>query len=1704
MKFWKLFISLLCLLSAGVSVTAQQFNNEWINYNYTYYKFKVGKDSLYQIPKSTLDQAGLGSTPVEQFRLYRNGQEVPLYTSVASGVLPAGGFIEFLGKANDGEPDRPLYRLAKEQHVTKYNLHSDTAVYFLTVEPALPNKRYTTIDNDIAGNSLPAEPYFIHKAGKYFRQLQNPGYAADLEQYVYSSSYDRGEFWSSTNIAQRSTRSEVLNELKAYAGGPDATLSFGAFGKTVRTRRVRVSLNSNVMADTAMNYFSDLVMSVKFPVSLLSSGKATVDFLNVQPPPTPTENYTDQFVLSFYELSFPCEFDFNNTSQFYFDLPSNPAGYYLEIKNFNTAGTSPVLYDTETQERYIGNTAKAGLVRFALRGASSTRKMVLVSQKPGMAVPVTSLTPKTFTNFSNTALQGNYLIISNPKLYNGTGGANPVEAYRSYRSSVAGGAYTSRIYDINELADQFAFGIKGHPLSVKNFLRFARSTFSTPVSQVFLIGKGVHYLDYKFLSNAALSTFSEQARLEELNLVPTYGYPGSDNMLVSSSSSSAVATIPIGRLSVINAIEIERYLDKVKQYESAQQTSPNTVEGKLWMKDMIHITGATDALLASQLCNYITEYKTLIEDTLSGSNVTVLCKSVGNQQDQTGTQKLAAGINNGLKMLTYFGHSSASTLEFNIEDPNEYTNQGKYPVFSVMGCYAGDLFRYSLTRFADLSTLSEKFTLADQRGSIAFLASSHYGVMQYLASYLEAFYNRMGNSDYGATLGKLNIDALADMLQAYGPLDFLARSHAEQINLHGDPALVVNPAKNPDYDIEESLINISPSLVSVADRIFKVKVKYYNLGMATNDSVLLTINRILPNGKIETLFNEKRPAVFYADSVELEVPINALTDKGANKISVTIDGNGLISEVDEMNNSFTKTFFIYEDGITPVYPYNYAIVTDPAQKLFASTANPFSTLNQYKLELDTTTLFNSSLKKELTLSSTGGILEFDPQTVFLDSVVYYWRTALVPPQGENYLWSGASFQFRSKSSDGFNQSHYFQHLNSEAKGLALKDNRTWTFNDKINNVTIKQAMYPTSGTQDGDFAVFINDNENIRSACVGRSLLFNIIDPLTFEPWKNVDEFNKNLFRYGSGSANCKASTHWNFEFSYMTAAGRKKIMDFMDSIPKGYFVIVRSIDYNVPNSFSTTWQGDTALYGSKNSLYHKLLQVGLSDIDQLTAPKCWSLVYKKGDNLFAPQQKISDGIYDRISTAVECVSPQSVGFINSPQFGPAKAWKELHWKGRQLDNTPTDHVSVSLFGTDINNNKSFIRELALTEQDVDISSIDASQYPKLSLEMRNADSVHFTPFQLDYWKLIYDPVPEGALAPNLFFTSRDTVEFGEVVNFGIAFKNVSKFSFDSISVKVVLTDRNNVPHVLPSGLLKPLISGDTVIFRYPIDTQKFPGSNMVFVEFNPNNDQPEQYHFNNFLYRSLYVRYDKLNPLLDVTFDGTHILSGDIVSARPMIQIKLKDESKFLLLKDTSLMKVKVKFPDGSIRSYRYDNDTVRFTPATSTADNTATIDFTPSFLKTYREDGIDNYELTVTGKDASDNAAGKIDYNINFLVINKPMISNLLNYPNPFTTSTAFVFTITGSQVPTNFKIQILTVTGKIVREITGDELGPLRIGRNITEYKWDGTDQFGQRLGNGVYLYRVITSLNGKKMEKFKSDNDNTDKFFNHGYGKMYLMR
>ncbi len=94
-----------------------------------------------------------------------------------------------------------------------------------------------------------------------------------------------------------------------------------------------------------------------------------------------------------------------------------------------------------------------------------------------------------------------------------------------------------------------------------------------------------------------------------------------------------------------------------------------------------------------------------------------------------------------------------------------------------------------------------------------------------------------------------------------------------------------------------------------------------------------------------------------------------------------------------------------------------------------------------------------------------------------------------------------------------------------------------------------------------------------------------------------------------------------------------------------------------------------------------------------------------------------------------------------------------------------------------------------------------------------------------------------------------------------------------------------------------------------------------------------------------------------------------------------------------------------------------------------------------------------------------------------------------------------MTGAELPRNMKIQIMTLTGRVVREIFMAELGPLHIGNNLTDFAWDGTDQYGDRLANGTYLYRV--SLDDAA-GTFSRRETSGDKAFKNDWGKLVLLR
>jgi len=95
---------------------------------------------------------------------------------------------------------------------------------------------------------------------------------------------------------------------------------------------------------------------------------------------------------------------------------------------------------------------------------------------------------------------------------------------------------------------------------------------------------------------------------------------------------------------------------------------------------------------------------------------------------------------------------------------------------------------------------------------------------------------------------------------------------------------------------------------------------------------------------------------------------------------------------------------------------------------------------------------------------------------------------------------------------------------------------------------------------------------------------------------------------------------------------------------------------------------------------------------------------------------------------------------------------------------------------------------------------------------------------------------------------------------------------------------------------------------------------------------------------------------------------------------------------------------------------------------------------------------------------------------------LTGVMNYPNPFSDVTSFYYHL--SQNADRVEIKVFTLAGKMIRHI------PFASSRAGTDYSappsWDGKDQEGDKVANGVYIYKIIAegTVNGerKKEEAF----------------------
>ncbi len=150
---------------------------------------------------------------------------------------------------------------------------------------------------------------------------------------------------------------------------------------------------------------------------------------------------------------------------------------------------------------------------------------------------------------------------------------------------------------------------------------------------------------------------------------------------------------------------------------------------------------------------------------------------------------------------------------------------------------------------------------------------------------------------------------------------------------------------------------------------------------------------------------------------------------------------------------------------------------------------------------------------------------------------------------------------------------------------------------------------------------------------------------------------------------------------------------------------------------------------------------------------------------------------------------------------------------------------------------------------------------------------------------------------------------------------------------------------------------------------------------------------------------------------------------------------------------------------------------------------DFYTSDTDTYKSgevryplDGLAEGEHTLTLKawDVHNNSSNS---SLEFVVAASSEIAleHVLNYPNPFTTKTFFMFEHNQACEMLDVRIQIFTVSGKLVKTIVQQTQ---QEGFRTTPIEWDGLDEYGDKIGRGVYIYKVeIRNELGQKAEQFE---------------------
>lgn len=1703
-------LTVLLCLEAVFSMAQVVHGNEWIDHGRRHWRFDVHTEGLVRIDSAALANSGFPIATVDPAHLMVFGRErqVPIYIQGGEdGVLNAEDFIEFHVQPNDGWLDGAMYSQPGHQANPYYSLYNDTIRYFLTWDADAPKERVVASANTNFA-AYPVRPYAM---GTTIQSLTTTYRAGLVRGGVTSGFMLEGEGWThntlllanSTNNGAEQTRTVATPRRYGGSDAPTAEVTAVVVGvnhpgfANLDDHHLRISYGAapgTLVLDTVYRGIKVIRHQFSVPASALGNTlplrfSVPYDLFGMgQIGASLPSLYVDQQAISNIAVKYGQNFNLGVASLLSMEVPHDPNSPFAHIDLSITEG-NPLIYVWGDTLRRIQATPSGNRWKALLQQHPSGDGTPILVAAPSSVTNVALLSPVNGTGFfvdhAALELDSAMVIVTHALLIDGA------NEYADHRRTSPKNPMPVLVVDVDDIYDQFGGGIPKHAFAIRRFARFIVNTWSTDPQALFLIGKSVQTARIGNTDGYRPDANGAYARC----LVPSYGFPSSDPCFtLGLRFDTRRMDIPVGRLSAENLQEIRDYLDKVRVFENQPPAA--------WMKNILHFRGGNTANEHNIHRIYMDGWKQIAQGVSFGGNVVDFMKTSSDVIQQASADSVRQFIEEGTTLMTFLAHASANTFDITIDDPNNYNWNGKHPMVLANSCYIGNIHLNAS------SSTPEDWVLMPNKGPIAFLASVDLGIAIYLNPYTREFYRSFSANNYGKSIGEHMRFAAFQQLSNSSAMESVNNVHT--FTLQGDPTLILNSWPEPDYVVSSQGILTDPALVSADVDTFAVKVVVTNIGKAVDIPVNVALDRVNPTlGATPTLLTSLE-RVLLRDTAVFRLPTLGFSGgQGINQLNVRVDLDpDEIPELDDIgNNSASTSIFITSGDLVPIYPYNYAILPDPSPMLKASTGDPFAPPRLYVFQIDTADTFNSPVLETTTVNAPGGVVSWQPASIYAqtgqqDSTVYFWRCSIDSTGNGGFNWYERSFQYII-GKHGWGQAQFFQFKNNNFAGIVHdRPQREFQFFSGTRSMRA-QVHGNSSGEDNNATGWFLELTPQEYNGCsVFPAWHVAVVDPANFQPWGTAwsGQNPENSFGNQNDGTNCRNRVEYNFTFRTDNAAQLEGLRNMIDtSVPDGHHLLF----------FTWRYLDKTGMGNNAPDLMPTLQALGVPDWSSVPDSVPMIFYVRKGfPNTY--QSMIGTSINDVISLTAQIPGMGDRGEMTTMEAGPASAWYGLYWNDRQRD--AGDSTIVQVRGITPGGAEVQLFEYNADQDSVpDLGSlVDAQLYPRLKLRGRFFDlaGAEPDPSQMQRWQLLSAPVPECAIdPPSGYLNALGGLFEGQMAEVAVAVRNVSEFDMDSLLMGAWVLDRNNVRRQVHYRLNAPLPAGAVLLDTVRFATLGYGGPNTLVIEANTVDSttgvfhQQEQYRFNNIAQLRFMVDQDKENPLLDVTFDGIHILDGDVVSARPEVQILLKDENQVLLMDsptDTIHFKVFLSGPNQPLERIFFRDamgiEVLQFMPANGPS-NEARIFYRPNFVN----DG--KYTLTVQATDKSNNQSGDHDHKISFEVVNRPTITEVLNYPNPFTTSTRFVFTVTGREPPTYMKIQIMTITGRVVREVKMHELGNIRVGRNISEFAWDGTDEFGDRLARGVYLYRVIAQLHGQDIE-YRSTG--ASEYFNKGFGKMYLLR